>query len=79
MSKIQKLHEKMKNNPHGDWKIDDVEKIAHNYGFSWNEGKGSHKNFYHKKLSEILTIPNKRPIKPFYIRKLLELIEQVGE
>ena len=77
MSKIQKLYERMKNNPHGDWRIEDVEKLASAYGFSWNEGKGSHKNFYHQNLPHILTIPCKRPIKPLYIKKLLELIEQI--
>ena len=78
MSKIEKLRKKMQNNPK-DWRIEDVEKLARAYGFAWEEGKGSHKNFYHKKLRNILTIPCKRPIKPTYIKQLLELIEEIEE
>ncbi|MEK6745813.1 MAG: type II toxin-antitoxin system HicA family toxin [Pseudomonadota bacterium] len=79
MSQIEKLRKKMENNPQGDWRIEDVDRLAKAYGFSWDEGKGSHKNFYHEKLREIFTIPSKRPIKAFYIKRLLELIAEVED
>jgi predicted RNA binding protein YcfA (HicA-like mRNA interferase family) len=76
MSTIEKLREKMQNNPQ-NWRIEDAERLAKSFGFDCGSGKGSHRIFYHPRLTERLSIPAKRPVKPVYIRKLLDLIEEL--
>ncbi len=76
MSKIEKILEKMRNNPQ-DWRVEDVERIACHFGFAKRTTSGSHVTFSHQKLVHILTIPARRPIKPVYIKKLLKLIDEI--
>lgn len=73
-----KLLERMKANPHGDWRITDVETLANRYGFSINRprGGGSHVTLRHDSGVR-LTIPARRPIKPSYIRQLVQTIDQL--
>ena len=75
-----KLLEKMWNNPRDDWQITDVEKLANRYQFSINRprGGGSHVTLRHDSGC-MLTIPAHRPIKPVYIRKLVQKIDQLEE
>ena len=44
-----KLLERMKNNPRGDWKLSDVETLAKRYGFSIRRprGGGGHVTLLH--------------------------------
>jgi hypothetical protein len=72
------LLEKMRRNPAGDWRIDDVELLCRNYSLSFRFGKGSHATVHHPAAREILTIPARRPIKPVYIRKLVHYIGMYG-
>jgi predicted RNA binding protein YcfA (HicA-like mRNA interferase family) len=76
MSKLDKLIQKLKNNPR-DVKIETVQKIADNYGLQYSWGKGDHMNIKHPELDYILTVPAHRPIKPIYIKKLLSMIEEI--
>lgn len=66
----------MRNNPH-DWKIEDIEKVAHEFGFIRRTTSGSHVTFSHQKLINIITIPARRPIKPIYIKNFLKLIDEL--
>ena len=68
----------MRQNPK-DWRIEDVETIAHRHGSTRLAAKGSHTKFSHDRLPEILTIPIRRPIKPIYIKQLIALIEKLEE
>ena len=63
-----------------DWRMRDVETLANRYGLSIRRSKsgGSHVTLRHNS-GAMLTIPARRPIKPMYIRKLVEMIEQLGE
>lgn len=76
MTKIDKLLEKMRNNPQ-DWKINDLEVIARRFEIVIKQGKGSHVCFAHTKWVEILTVPAHRPIKPIYIKKFILLIDEL--
>lgn len=76
MGKIEKLILNMRNNPQ-NWRIDDVERIASYYGFTKRLASGSHVTFAHPLLTDILTIPAHKPIKPVYIKKLLQFIDEV--
>lgn len=76
MSKITKTLTKMKANPR-DWRIEQLETIAGNYGFTVRKTGGSHFVFVHDDLDEQVTIPSHRPIKPIYVKKLVMLIEKL--
>jgi hypothetical protein len=69
----------MRANPRADWRISDVEGLCREYGvtFATPRGGGSHCKVTHASQTEIMTIPFKRPIKPVYIRKLIEFIDAV--
>lgn len=73
-----KLLERMKNNPRGDWQISHVETLAKRYGFSISRPRrgSSHVTLRHD-LTEKLTIPAHRPIKPVYIRQLVQMVEKI--
>lgn len=74
MTKAEKTLEKMRNNPR-DWQLADLEFIAERFGVALRRGKGSHVSFTHPKWLCILTVPAHRPIKPIYVKKLIELID----
>lgn len=40
-------------------------------------GGGSHYKIYHPAMSEILTVPFKRPIKTVYVRRLVAFVTEV--
>ena len=74
MSKADKLLDRMRRNPAGDWTIQDVQTLCK--GLGWvclpPSGGGSHWKVAIPGSEAILTIPAKRPIKPVYIRKLMD-------
>jgi hypothetical protein len=74
MKNSAKILEKMRNNPR-NWRIEQIETIAKNYGINIRKSGGSHVIFDHKNWVELLCIPSHRPIKPVYIKKLLILID----
>jgi hypothetical protein len=73
--------EGMRNNPRGDWRIEDVEAVCREHGVlcSAPRGGGSHYKVAHPRMAEKLTIPYKRPIKPVYIRRLVAFIDAVSK
>ena len=74
---MTKRLEEMRNNPRGDWRIEDVEAVCREYGVlcAPARGGGSHYKVAHSQMTGKLTIPYKRPIKPVYIRKLVAFID----
>ncbi len=77
---MNKRLEEMRNNPRGDWRIEDVDAVCRDYGVlcAAPRGGGSHCKIAHPRMVEKLTIPYKRPIKPVYIRKLIAFIDAVS-
>lgn len=74
MSPKHKLLERMQANPRGDWGIADVEALCTELGLSCNPPKrGSHFKVSSEFLTWVLTVPQRRPIKPVYIRHLVRL------
>jgi hypothetical protein len=75
MDKTDRLLDKMRRNPAGDWTISDVQTVCRALG--WRclppTGGGSHWKIAAPGADMILTIPAKRPTKPIYIRKLVEM------
>lgn len=76
MSKIDKLIEKLRNNPR-DANISMIRKILDKFGLEYVWGKGDHLNVKHPSIDYILTIPAHKPIKPIYIIKLLKMIDEI--
>lgn len=74
---MSKRLEKMRENP-SDWRIEDVVSVCEEHGITCSKPKnGSHYKVSHSSMAEILTVPFKRPIKPVYIKKLVEFIDAV--
>lgn len=77
MAKADKLLEQMRHNPAGDWTIKDIQRLCERLGWAClpPSGGGSHWKVAVPGSDTILTIPAKRPIKPVYIRKLMECVK----
>ena len=74
---MSKRLEAMRRNPHGDWTIRDIESLCQEEGIRCEPARagGSHYKVSHPVMTEILTVPFKRPIKPVYVRKLVRFID----
>jgi hypothetical protein len=59
----------------------DVETVCAQHGVNCTppSGGGSHWKISHPTMREIVTIPQRRPIKPVYIRKLVRFIARIGD
>ncbi len=66
----------MKNNPRG-WRIETLKSLADYYGVEWVHDGTSHCNFDFGEV--LLSVPAKRPIKPFYVKQFVTQIEKVRE
>lgn len=75
-----KLLNRMRANPRNDWRMRDVETLANRYSLTIGRPKrgSSHVTLRHNSGTK-LTIPDHRPIKPVYIRKLVAMIDQLEE
>lgn len=81
MSRKSKLLEAMRNNPQGDWTMDNVKTLAAAYGIDVRSPRrgGSHVTLSHDSQEAILTVPRAKPIKTFYIVSLVMFIDSVIE
>lgn len=77
MARAEKLFASMRANPR-DWTIADIERVCRLHGLRCDKpSSGSHYKVSHPDLAQIHTVPFKRPIKPVYIRTLLNMIDQI--
>ena len=67
----------MRNNPRGDWKIEDCESLCRTYDIAFLRMTGSHVTVSHANQREICTIVYGRPIKAVYIKKLVQFVDAV--
>lgn len=71
------LLERFRKNPKNDWKIKDVAKLCEQVGVLCTPpSHGSHYKLSSPHCDWILTIPQHRPIKSPYIKKLVSFVEQ---
>ena len=73
MSKADKILTKMTQNPR-DWRIESVKTVAQTYGIEWRQKGTSHVVFI-RGDRKTLPIPAHRPIKPIYIKKFIDFVE----
>lgn len=76
MTKADKLLGRMRANPR-DWRIEDMEALGRRYGLTARRPPGSHVVFQHPESALAVTVPAGRPVKPVYVRKFLELLDEV--
>jgi hypothetical protein len=77
LAKASKLLERMRANPR-DWGMNDIATVCEGHGIDCTPPrKGSHFKVKHATMTEILTIPAHRPIKPVYVRELVKFIDSV--
>jgi len=80
MSRPVKRLAAMKRSPHKDWTVEDVIDVCRTYGVRClTPPKGSHYVLSHHLVDGLLTVPARRPLKPFHIMLLVELVEAVVE
>ena len=76
---MARLLHRMRQSPKGDWQMSDVEAVCRQHGLRCSPptGGGGHYKVSHPATREILTIPYRRPIKPYYIRELVRFIDRL--
>ena len=68
----------MKRNAHSGWTIEDIAFLCRGVGLVCKPPAiGSHYAIGHPRIEGLLTIPARRPIRPFYIMVFVELAERV--
>lgn len=77
MGNAAKLLERMRRNPR-DWRIEDLKVVAASVGLIMEAGKGSHLKFSHARLPLQIAVPVRRPIREIYVRKFVELVDEVS-
>ncbi len=78
MASGKKLLERMRGNPR-DWRIEDVIAVCAAYGVTCTSPrKGSHYKLKDEAGRRRLIIPAHRPIKPIYIKLLVEFLDSMG-
>ncbi len=71
-----KTLDQVRNNPAGDWKIRDIERVCRIHGLMCKPPRrGSHYTIVFPK--EILTIPARRPVKAVYIRRFVSMLDSI--
>ena len=74
MAGAVKLLEQMRSNPR-DWRIGQLKTVARHFGLTIRQSGGSQVIFQKTGWLIELSVPARRPIKPFYIKKFIELVE----
>ena len=78
-AKPNKLLARMRNNPAGDWTMDDLRTLCRQVGAHFDAPKrGSHFVVWLIHPANRVVIPARRPVKTCYIRDLVRLIEKYG-
>lgn len=72
MNTATKLLDAMRRSPL-DWRIEQLQTVAHQYGIDWRHESGSHCVFV-RSDGQTLSVPVHRPIKPIYVKKFVSFI-----
>lgn len=75
MTAAAKMLGRMRNNPRG-WRIKDLKTVADRFGIEYRQPGTSHVTFRLPSGAK-LTVPAHKPIKPVYVKKFLDLIDEV--
>lgn len=79
MSKLQKLLNRIRNNPK-TVRFEELDKILMHYGFSKRQSRKGSSHFVYKKGKILVTIPYKQPyIKVVYVEQVIKALEGLVE
>lgn len=78
MTARDKLLDRMRRSPQGDWQIDDLKAVASHCSIGWRNPGGSHVIFL-PAIGPALSVPARRPIKPVYVKLFVSMIERALE
>ena len=79
MTAAAKKLEGMRNNPKGDWRIEDLYVVARHWGLEVRNQRSSHHIFSHPEVDFEVSVPANRPIKPVYIRQFVGLVDKLND
>jgi hypothetical protein len=80
MSRADKQLAAMKRSPDREWRVEEVVDTCRSYGVRCVVPAGrSHYVLSHHLIDGLLTIPASRPLKPFHVMLLVDLLEAVIE
>lgn len=65
----------MTSNPKNDWNIEDLKRIAEKYNIEYRQPGGSYVTFRTTRGVK-LTVPARKPIKEFYVKQFIQMIEE---
>ena len=75
MSKLEKLLERIRNNPK-NVRFEELDKILIHYGFTKRQSSGGSSHYYYTKGEKLLSVPFHKPhIKVIYVERAIELLE----
>lgn len=77
MARAEKTLAAMRANPRADWRIGQFETVARAFGANLRKPGGSHVIFEHPAMTEALSVPARRPIKPVYVRRFVAWIDTI--
>lgn len=79
MAKLEKLHQKIQDNPN-HVSPNDLHNLLEGYGFSWRTGSKHWRVYWHPELGAEgrLTVPFRRPLKAYIVRQALKKIDLLG-
>lgn len=75
MTVAAKILGRMRNNFTG-WRIEDLKTVAARFKIEYRQPGTSHVTFRHPSGAK-LTVPARKPIKPVYVKKFIEMIDEV--
>ncbi len=78
MNAATKLLDSMRRHPL-DWRIEQLQNVAHRLGMEVRCVGGSHHVFSHARVAEVVSVPAHRPVKPIYVRQFVALCDKVKE
>lgn len=75
MASIEKIIQKMKNQPNGI-RVDEVHKVLTAYGYRLDRQRGSHRQYVNDITGDVITIKDENPLKKAYTK---DVLNRIGE
>jgi dTDP-4-amino-4,6-dideoxygalactose transaminase len=77
MSKREKLIEKLKNNPN-NIKFETIQELLLFFGFKQRQPSSGSSHYTFILNSTIITIPKHKPLKSVYVKRVIDILEELG-
>ena len=74
MPTVEKIIEKMKNQPNGI-RVAELEKVLKHSGYRLDRQRGSHRQYINGK-GDVITVKDENPLKAVYVKDVLNRINQ---